>query len=449
MNNPHNFDVVAEEKQLRELVSDILQQAKTLGATQAEVGAASDNGFSINVRLGEVDTVEFQRDKSIGITVYFGQRKGTASSSDISREAIKQTVEAACDIAKYTSEDPCNGLAEKELMAFDYPDIDAYHPWSLDPITAIELARQCEAIGMTFDKRIKNSEGSSVSTNQGIQLYGNSHGFIGKVASTRHNFSCVLVAEDASGMQRDYEFTTARDPMDLWSIEEVGKKAAKRTVSRLQARSISTRNTPVIFAAEIAKSIFGSLVAAVSGGNLYRETSFLLNSLDTQVVPAWMNIMEKPHIQKALGSAAFDSEGVRTKEQSLVEKGVLQHYVLGSYSARKLGMKTTGNAGGVNNLIVENSNTTFQGLLKQMGTGLLVTEVIGHGVNITTGDYSRGAVGFWVENGEILFPVEEITIAGNLKDMLLGIQAVSNDVDVRSNIQTGSVLINNMMLAGQ
>lgn len=443
------FDAVKEGAELQQAVSEILAQAKALGATQAEVGASSDNGFNVNVRLGEVDTVEFQRDKSIAIAVYFGQRKGTASTSDTSKEAIQQTVQAACEIAKYTSEDPCNGLAEKELMAFDYPDIDAFHPWSIDTEDAIKLATDCEARAMSIDKRINNSEGASVSTSAGVHVYGNSHGFIGQVASTRHNLSCVLVAEDASGMQRDYDYTVARDPLDLASVDYIAKSAAERTVSRLQGRPISTRNTPIVFAADIAKSIFGCLIAAVSGGNLYRESSFLLHSLDTQVLPAWMNIFEKPHMKKALGSSAFDSDGVRTQEQNLIESGILRHYVLGSYSARKLGLKTTGNAGGVNNLIVAHSNKSLKELLKQMHTGFFVTELIGHGVNITTGDYSRGAAGFWIENGEIAFPVEEVTIAGNLKTMLMGIQLIGNDVDVRGNVRTGSMLVDNMMLAGR
>lgn len=443
------FDMISEGAQLQQTVAEILAEAKALGATQAEVGASSDNGFTVNVRMGEVDTVEFQRDKSIGISVYFGQRKGSASTSDTSKEAIQQTVQAACDIAKYTSEDPCNGLAQKELMAFDYPEIDAFHLWSIDTDEAIQMALACEATGMAVDKRINNSDGASVSTTAGVHVYGNSHGFIGKVPSTRHSISCVLVAEDASGMQRNYDYTTARDPQDLLSLESIAKSAAERTVSRLQGRAISTRNTPVVFAADVAKGLIGCLVSAVSGGNLYRESSFLLNSLHKQVLPTWMNITEKPHLKKALGSAAFDSEGVRTVERSLIENGILQHYVLGSYSARKLGLKTTGNAGGVNNLIVEHSNKSLKELLQQMHTGFFVTELIGQGINLTTGDYSRGAGGFWIENGEIQFPVEEVTIAGNLKDILLGIQAVANDVDIRGNIRTSSILIENMMLAGK
>lgn len=443
------FDVHAETKRLQTLVTDILSQTKQLGATQAEVGASSDNGFTVNVRLGEVETVEFQSDKSIGITVYFGKRKGSASTSDTSAAAVQQAIAAACDIAKFTSEDECNGLADKDLMAYNYPDLDLYHPWSITTTEAIALAQTCEAKGMAFDKKIKNSEGASVSTHAGVNVYGNSHGFLGVVPATRHDITCVLVAEDNSGMQRDYDYSLTRDPLNLTSVEKIAESAAKKTVARLQARSLSMRKTPVIYAADVAKSLIGALLSALSGGNLYRQTSFLLNSLGKSVMPEWITLIEKPHMKKTLGSSPFDSEGVLTRECALIDQGVVQHYILGSYSARKLGLKTTGNAGGVNNLIVNHSNISFNELLKQMDTGFLVTELIGQGINITTGDYSRGAAGFWIEQGKIVHPVEEVTIAGNLKDMLQGIAAISNDVETRGNICTGSILINEMMLAGR
>lgn len=444
-----SFDEKKEEAQLKALVQDTLAQAKIMGASQAEVGAGSDNGFSVNVRLGEVDTVEFQRDKSLAVTVYFGKRKGSASTSDTSKEAIMQSLQAACDIAKYTSEDSCNGLADKELMADRYPDIDAYHPWSIDPEQAIELAKSCEAKAMAEDTRIKNSEGATVSSHAGVHVYGNSHGFLGSIPNTRHNMYCVLVAEDASGMQRDYEYSAARDPLDLMSIETIAKAAAHKTVSRLQSKPIKTQSTPVIFAADVAKGLFSSLVSAVSGGNLYRQSSFLLDSLGQQILPTWLSLVEKPHMKKAMGSAPFDSEGVLTVERPLVANGILEHYVLGSYSARKLGLKTTANAGGVNNLIVTpDESLSFMELLSKMDRGLLVTELIGHGINLVTGDYSQGAAGFWVEKGKISHSVEEITIANNLRHMFMGIEAVAEDIDVRSNIRTGSVLIDKMMVAG-
>lgn len=444
-----NLDVDAEGIKLQALVKEIIQQAKIKGASQAEVGAASDTGFSINVRLGEVDTIEYQSDKSIGISVYFGKRKGSASTSDISQEAIEQTLQAACDIAKYTSEDPYNGLADKELMAFNYPSIDAYYPWDIDTDQAIELAKRCESQGFKVDNRIKNSEGVSVATSAGVHVYGNSHGFIGTLPMTRHSISCVLVAEAAGTKQRDCEYTIARDPLSLTSIEKIAAAAAKKTVNRLGAKSISTRNTPVVFSADLAKGIIGCLVAAVSGGNLYRKSSFLLDSLGQTVLPKWLTIIEKPLVKKTLGSAPYDAEGVATKEQTLVEQGTLMRYVLGSYSARKLGLKTTGNAGGVNNLVVSHKDLSFEDLLKNMGTGFLVTELIGHGVNIVTGTYSRGGAGYWIENGKISHPVEEVTIAGNLKEMLLNIEDIAGDVDDRGNIQCGSMLIKNMQLAGK
>jgi len=449
MATQQNFNAKAEEAKLRQLVEDILKQAKNKGATATAVGAAADAGFSVNVRMGEVDTIEYQQDKSFGITVYFGQRKGSASTSDTSQKAIEQTLQAACDIAKYTSEDPYSGLADKALMAVEFPDVDSYHPWDISTEQAIERAKQCEAKGMASDRRIKNSEGVALSTIAASHVYGNSHGFIGVTSSTRHTMSCVLVAEQGDEKQRDYEFSTVRDAVDMLPIDSIASTAAKKTVQRLGSKPISTRTTPVIFSANLAKSVIGSLVAAVSGGNLYRQSSFLLDSLGTQVLPNWLNLTEKPHIKKALGSSAFDAEGVATKEQALVKQGILEHYVLGSYSARKLGLQTTANAGGVHNLIVDHSGLGFEELVKEMDTGFLVTELIGQGVNIVTGDYSRGAAGFWIEKGEIVQSVEEVTIAGNLKDMLLGIEKIADDVDMRGNIRCGSMLINQMQLAGK
>ncbi len=437
------------QAELQALSTDILQAAKQLGATQAEVELSHASGFDVTVRLGKVETVEHSRDKGIGIDVYFNQRKGSASSTDTSKESIAKTLQAACDIAKSTSEDKCAGLADPEFMAQDYPDLDLYHPWDTTPNDAIELATNCEAQALEFDKRIVNSEGATVSSHVGYFVYANSHGFMGDCATSRHSFSCCMIAQDDGNMQRDYDFTVARDPQDLLTAKIVAQKAAERTLKRLGGKRIKTCHAPVIFAADIANGLLSRFIAAISGGNLYHKASFLVDHLDKQVFPDFITISEQPYLKKALGSAAFDAEGVKTNAHDLVTDGILRSYVLDSYSARRLGMKTTGNAGGIHNLRINTGDLNFAELIKKMHKGLVVTELMGHGVNIITGNYSQGASGFWVENGEIVHPVEEVTIAGNLRDMFRQLVAVGNDVDYRSNICSGSILLEQMTIAGE
>ena len=426
-----------------------LAEAKKMGATSAAAGASLDTGLSVNIRKGEVETLEHHRGQSLSVTVYQGQRKGSASTTDLSISAIQDAVAAAISIAKYTSEDDCSGLADADLMATEILDLDLYHRWDLSTEAAIELATQCEAVALQTDSRITNSEGASVNTFEGVSAYANSHGFSATKTGTRHSLNCSVIAEDESGMQRDYAYTSSRLPEMLDSAEQVGKETAERTLRRLSARKLSTRQAPVLFAADISKGLLGSFISAISGGAIYRRSSFLLDSLEKSVFPDFVHIHEAPHIRQAAGSSAFDSEGVATQARDWITDGVLQGFVLGSYSARKLGMQTTGNAGGVRNLSIDSGEDDFQGLLKKMDSGLFVTELIGHGINQVTGDYSRGATGFWVENGEIQYPVEEITIAGNLKDMFQKLVAVGTDVDRRGSTQTGSWLLESMMIAGE
>lgn len=433
---------------LKEIVTDVIKKAKDLGMDAAEAGLSYESGLSVTVRMGEVDTIEFNQDKSLGITVYKGQKKGSVSTSDIHPDALKTTLEAACRIATYTEDDPCSGLADADRMADAIPDLDLYHPWDITPEQAIIWAKDCETTARTLDPKIVNSEGATFSTHQRFRVYGNSHGFLGAYPSSRYSLSCVVIAKAQDSMQRDYDFTVARDGQDLEPRARVGQRAAERTLRRLNARKIKTCEVPVIFAAEIAGGLMGSFIAAISGGNLYRKSSFLLDHLDKRVFPEFIQIEEAPHLLKGLGSAPFDQEGVATKKHSIVQDGILQSYVLSSYSARKLGLKTTGNCGGIHNLIVSHSQYSLPDLLKGMNKGLLVTELLGHGVNIVTGDYSRGAAGFWVENGEIQYPVDEITIAGNLKEMFSNLVAVGNDTEKRSNILTGSVWVDRMTIAG-
>jgi PmbA protein len=435
--------------ELETLVQQVLDEAKRLGASASEAGVSLEAGLSVTVRLGEVETLEYHRDRGVGVTVYFGQRKGSASTSDFTPHAVRETVRAACDIARYTSEDSCAGLADAALMARDIPDLDLCHPWDIDATRAIDIAQRCEAVARTADARISNSEGATLSSHQGLRVYGNSHGFIGGYPSSRHSLSCSVIAGQDEHMQRDYWYTVARRHEELEAAEQVGRMAAERSVRRLNGRKIGTRQVPVLFAAEIATGLFRSFTGAVRGGSLYRKSSFLLDHLGKQIFPDFVHIHEQPHLRGALGSAPFDSEGVATRARDLVADGVLQGYVLDSYSARKLGMQTTGNAGGVHNLSADSGALDFDGLLRQMDTGLLVTELMGQGVNMVTGDYSRGAAGFWVENGVIQYPVEEITIAGNLKDMFMAIVAIGNDIERRGNIRSGSVLIERMTVAGE
>jgi PmbA protein len=436
--------------ELKAIVSDSLKLARSLGATQAEADVSLQKGLTTTVRLGEVETVEYQRDRGMGITVYFGKRKGSASTADLSVRAVAETVEKACDIARYTAEDDCSGLADPEELARDIPDLDLDHPWDLAPEQAVETARECEAAGRSVDTRITNSEGASVSSHRGVRVYGNSHGFLAGYPSTSHSVSCVLLAQVGEDMQRDYWYASARDARDLESSESIGRKAGLRAVARLGARKIATQKARVLFAPEVARGLIGHFLGAVRGSSQYRKSSFLLDASGQQVFPTFLELRERPHILKALGSSPFDGEGVATRDRDLVRDGVLQGYILGSYSARKLGLKTTGNAGGTHNLLVE-SNTggvEIGALMRELGTGLLVTELMGQGVNGVTGDYSRGASGYWVENGVQAYPVHEITIAGNLKDIYKNIAAIGSDVDLRGGVRVGSILIGEMMIAG-
>ncbi len=443
------MDNKQEIQRLENIVSDIIAAADQQGASAVEAGLNSGSGLSVTARLGDVETIEHNRDQSLGVTVYFGQKKGSASSTDLSSESVKETVHAACSIAQYASEDKNAGLPEKTLLATEFPDLDIYHPWNINVDQAIELALECEEAARSFHPDISNSEGASVDTYQGIRVLGNSLGFIHGYSSTRHSLSCSVLGQRGESMQRDYWYSVARSADDLESAQAVGTKAAERTIKRLQAQSLSSRQCPVIYAADVAGSLLGTFISAISGGNLYRKSSFLLDALDQHIFPEFIHIFEQPYLLRGLGSAAYDNEGVQTKNRDLVSEGVLRSYVLSCYSARKLGLQTTGNAGGVRNLTIDPGTDDFEALLKKMDTGLLVTEMMGQGINMVTGDYSRGAAGFWVEKGEIQYPVEEITIAGNMKEMFKNIVAVANDVDYRGNIRTGSILIEEMAIAGE
>jgi PmbA protein len=435
---------------LKTMSQDVLAIAKAQGASAAEVDVSLSIGQSVSVRLGETENIEYNRDKGLSITVYFGEQKGNASTSDLSLNAMRDTVLAACNIAKYTAKDPFCGLADANLLATNILDCDLHHPWDISVDDALSQAKICEAAAMAMDtKRIHNSEGASVSTGAGMFAYSNSLGFTGGYASTRHGISCSVIAEDNDEMQRDYWYSTARDANDLLSAEIVGKISGERSLRRLNPKKIKTCQVPVVFEAPLASGLISSLISAISGGNLYRKSSFLLDSLGKEIASPILNIVEDPFILKGLASSPFDNEGVQTKKRTLVENGVLQGYLLGSYSAKKLGMQTTGNAGGSHNLIIQSGEQDLAGLLKTMGTGLLVTELLGHGMNMVTGDYSRGAAGFWVENGVIIHPVEEITIASNMTEMLKGIVAIGNDVVVQGSRQVGSIMIDRMMVAAE
>ena len=443
------IDPAIEEQRLTNLVSDIIDEARRQGASACEVGASTDAGLSTTVRMGEVETVEFNKDQGFGITVYFGQRKASASTSDTTPEAIRDTVRAACDIARYTSEDPCAGLAEAGQMATEFPDLDLYHPWGISAEEAIERAKACEAAALGFSKSIVNSDGASVNTHQGCRVYGNSHGFIGPHRSSRQSVSCVVIGQKGEEMQRDYWYTVARNANLLENMDDVGRKAAERTINSLGSRKAPTGTVPVIFSAELAGGYVSHLMGAISGGAIYRESTFLLDHMGKKIFPDWVNIYERPHIKGGMGSVAFDGDGLQTRDQSFIVDGVLESYMLSTYSARKLDMVSTANSGGAHNLFLDSNAGDLESLIKEMGTGLLVTSLIGQGINMVTGDYSRGASGFWVENGEIQYPVSEITVAGNLKDMFMNLRAVGNDIDRRGNIQSGSLLIDGLMIAGQ
>ena len=435
---------------LESIIERGLEEAHARGASQAEAVVSQDTGLSVGVRLGEVEPLEHQRDRNMGITVYFGRRKGSASTADLSIDAVRATVAKACSIARFTAEDACSGLADAELMAGTQPNLDLSHPWAVGADRAIEIAKACEAAALSYDPRINNSEGASLSSHQGLHVYGNTHGFVGGYPTTSHTLSCVVLAGSGEDMQRDYWYSSSRDWRELESAESIGRESARRTLARLGPRKLKTRRTPVLMVPELARGLMGHFLTAIRGSSQYRQSSFLLQAAGERVFPAGFSIAERPHLPKAMGSAPFDDEGVATVDRELIADGVLTGYILSSYSARKLGLKTTGNAGGAHNLLVA---PTQQGglsaLIARLGTGLLVTELMGQGVNTVTGDYSRGAAGFWVEGGAIQYPVAEITIAGNLKDMLANIAAVGDDVDSRGGVRVGSVLLSEMTVAGE
>ena len=452
-----NDPLIEQLDQVKVRVAQVLELAKSLGADGAEVAMSRQQGLSVGTRLGEVENVEFTNDGALGITVYQQGRKGSASTADLSEKALAQAVEAAVNIAKYTSVDDCSGLADKALLAMNPIDLDLYYPKELSTEQAIDIAKECEQSALASDIRITNSDGASLDCFSGFKVYGNSNGQLVGYPSSRHSLSCVVIAGSDDDMQRDYAYDVNRDFALLDSGTSIGEKAASEVLSRLNPQKLSTRKVPVLFRADIANTIWGHFIAAISGGNLYRKSSFLLDAIGKDVFPGFLSIQERPHIKKALASSAFDSEGVLTQDRDIILDGALQTYLLTSYSARKLGLTTTGHAGGIHNWLVKdkniqtkgNVNADFDAMLKTLGTGLLVTELMGQGVNVVNGDYSRGAAGFWVENGELAYPVSEITIAGNLTQMFNGIIAVGADTDKHGSIGTGSILIDEMQIAGQ
>ncbi|WP_217875083.1 metalloprotease PmbA [Pseudoalteromonas shioyasakiensis] len=434
--------------EVKDAVSEVLEHAKKLGATAAEAAMSSTSGLSVSTRMGEVETIEFNQDGGLGISVYVGNNKGSASTADLNPKTLRTVVEKAIDIAKFTSDDPFNGIADKELLEFAPQDLDLYHPWEVSPEQGVEFCHQAEQAALNADERIVNSDGASFSSHQGLRVYGNSHGMIAGYPRTRHSISTMVIGKDGEQMQRDSAYTIARHKDDLNDAAKVGLEAANETLAKLNSQKLGTMKVPVIFRADIANSLFGHLVSAIGGGALYRKSSFLLDSLGTKVFSDCVNISERPHILKGLASSPFDAEGLKTVDREIIQGGELQTYLLASYAARKLSMAPTGHAGGIHNWLVEQTHADLKALLKTMGTGLLVTELMGQGVNTVTGDYSRGAAGFWVENGEIQYPVSEITIAGNLKDMFKAVVGLGGDIERRGGIQTGSVLIEQMQVAG-
>lgn len=434
---------------LADLAVDIIARCQRHGASQAEVSINCSRGLSTTVRLGEVETIERQNDRGVGISVQFGQRRGSASTADLSSASIETSIAQACAIARYTEPDPYAGLADPERLAASWPDLDLWHPWKVEVDDVVEIARRCEAAGLALDPRIGNSDGASVQLGESLGVYANSHGFVGPERATQQSLSCVLVArDDDDGMQRDCWYDAARSAGDLADAEVIGRRAGERVLARLGARSLTTRTCPVLFVPETARGLIGHFLSAVSGGAQYRKASFLLDHLGKRVFPTGFHLVERPHLRRGFGSSGFDAEGVATVDNDLVRDGELQHYLLDSYAARKLGLVSTANAGGIHNLMVEGDMVAHRDLLARMDTGLVVTELMGQGVNGVTGDYSRGAAGFWVERGEIVHPVEEITIAGNLRDIYAGIVGIGNDVDRRAGILTGSLLVERMTLAG-
>lgn len=433
---------------LSQIAEKVLKIAQKNGATSAEIGIQTGKGFNVDVRLGKVETLEHLQDKKMEIVVFFDHNSGSVSTSNFDEQALEQAVEKACNIAKFTHPDPFSGLADKEFMAFNYPNLDLYHPWNITEQEAINLATKCETAGRNEDKRIVNSEGASISSYNGSFIYANSHGFLGEYASSSHNISCGLVASDGHEMQREYEYTSARDPQDLQDPIMLAKNLAQKTIKRLGAKKISTRQCAVIYLPEVARSLIAHFLTAIHGGKIYRKTSFLTDKLGQEIFPKNITITEHPHLLKGHGSAPFDAEGVRTSEKDFIKNGILENYILDAYSARKLNMQPTGNAGGSHNTTVSITHSSIDSLIKTMSTGLIVAELIGQGVNYVTGDYSRGVFGFWVEKGEIQYPVQEVTVAGNLKNMFLNVQGVADDVDRRGNVHTGSILVSDMTVAG-
>lgn len=452
--SPETTDLSPDQRldALGAMARDLVERCRRAGADQAEVVVDASRGLSVGARMGEVETLEYTRDAGIGLTVYLDGRKGSASCGDLRPQSLADTVAKAMDIARFTEPDPASGLADADRMATDLREFDTWHPWGLEADQAIARALETEAAGREADARISNSDGASLSSSETVSVYANSHGFCGHERATHHSLSCSLIAGRGAGMQRSYAWTHALSPADLDDPQAIGRLAAERTVARLDPRPLKTGRYRVLFAAEVARTLLGHLLSAVSGGALYRRASFLLDSQGTAVLPPWLSLVEQPHRPRGLRSAAFDAEGVATRPSDLVRDGVLQRYILSSYSARRLGLESTGNAGGIHNLEVEapadRRPADFTAALKALGTGLLVTDLMGQGVNGITGDYSRGAAGFWVEDGVIVHPVDELTVAGNLRPMLMGIEAVGLDVDRRSHVATGSILVGAMTVAG-
>ncbi len=445
----NNSTVLKSTAELTQLMNDVLQLAKKEGATDAIVAVNKDLGFSVDVRMGTVETVAFSEDQGVGLTVYIGKRKGGASSTDISADALHAMVKAACDIARVSAEDPCFGLADQELMSREHPELDLFHPWDILPQQAIDLALQCESHALSLDKRITNSDGVNVSTYESHHGFATTNGGLGFIHSTRHSLSCSVIAAEGEEMQRDYDYTTARNAKDLMDPHQVAKNSVERAVSRLGAKQVETQTIPVIFSSRVSSGLLSGFITAISGSNLYRKNTFLLDCLGQQIFPEFIQIYEQPHLPGALGSAPFDGEGVPTRANVLVKNGRVMQYVLGSYSARRLGLKTTANSDGVHNLTVDSTAGDLDELLQLMGKGLLVTELMGQGVNGVTGDYSRGASGYWVEDGVIQYPVDEVTIAGNLKDMFHDIVAIGKDINPNYATRCGSIFIKKMMVAGK